>query len=362
MADKLRFMFDRDFDDPDEVYEFVPELEENSSGKKEETPSGMISISDLLGSINSKLVLDTDKDLDTDEIKKLRTEGQITEDRVNIGKHSKSKTELEEEKKLDDELHEEKKPSIEEPAIQENNETSQEIYQEEPKSADENLVSTDAKEETTDNEVPQEEPKKEVLPEPVNELRKQGLLYTKEELEARLNEAIEATKEEAYNKGKADGYALGTNDAQQANETSIQNSLSHICEEIDKQGELISNSANNSFDTTTNLALSIIKKLFPTLEKDHGIDEIVNMLEKNFHFLREEPKITLKINPDILEGIKPRLSELVKSNGYSGKLALLKDGKLGLSDCIVEWNHGFLKRSVSDLVEETEKLVDTFKE
>ena len=65
----------------------------------------------------------------------------------------------------------------------------------------------------------------------------------------------------------------------------------------------------------------------------------------------------LSVNPFLADQIKPVLTDLVKKEAYSGKIAVVRDDTLPAGDCRVEWKNGGMQKNVQDVLNQTEELI-----
>ena len=81
-----------------------------------------------------------------------------------------------------------------------------------------------------------------------------------------------------------------------------------------------------------------------------------------FHFLKEEPKITVRLNPSLADSVKPYIADLVKRESFAGKVAVVRDADVCAGNCKIEWKHGGLERTAQDVLKQTEELLKLYHE
>ena len=175
---------------------------------------------------------------------------------------------------------------------------------------------------------------------------------------------MDAAKEQARKEGHLQGVEEGRESAWQEAMVSIEKQNSDTLNTIDASlKELLERSQNDSqaaFTTAVGFAMAVCRKVVPALSEKNAIGEIQGLLEKNFHFLKDEPKISLRLNPFLADKIKPVLADLVKKESYAGKIAVIRDDSLPVGDCLVEWKNGGLQRNAQDVLNQTEELVKLY--
>lgn len=187
----------------------------------------------------------------------------------------------------------------------------------------------------------------------------------KETREAVEKEVSEAAYQKGFEAGIEEGKAVGQSQAWSEALDTIQQKTNDLLEVINGNLEKIEpvaeKLARDCFDSTMEMSLAVVKKILPSMTAEAS-EEIRQLLEQNFHFLAKEPKIIIKIHPEMVECIKDKLAELAKKNSFSGKISINKDESLPKTDCHVEWEYGGLDRSVQSILDETEELLKTYKQ
>lgn len=175
---------------------------------------------------------------------------------------------------------------------------------------------------------------------------------------------MDAAKNQAREEGRLQGLEEGRENAWQEAMVSIEKQNSDTLNAIDASlKELLARSQNDSqtaFTTAVGFAMAVCRKVVPALSEKNAVGEIQGLLEKNFHFLKDEPKISLRLNPFLADKIKPVLADLVKKESYAGKIAVIRDDSLPVGDCHVEWKNGGLQRNAQDVLNQTEELVKLY--
>ncbi len=297
MAKEYKFMFDRRFDEPEEE---LPAVKEDLSAK---SVDGIPSISELLDTLNEQI-------------------------RNDAGQEQTEETPPE--------------PAQAESAVP--------ADQPEPPPAEETNATAAAQ--------PSPEEELQAAVQSVQTALEQNVepVFTQNEMDAAKNQARE--------EGRLQGLEEGRENAWQEAMVSIEKQNSDTLNAIDASlKELLARSQNDSqtaFTTAVGFAMAVCRKVVPALSEKNAVGEIQGLLEKNFHFLKDEPKISLRLNPFLADKIKPVLADLVKKESYAGKIAVIRDDSLPVGDCHVEWKNGGLQRNAQDVLNQTEELVKLY--
>lgn len=179
-------------------------------------------------------------------------------------------------------------------------------------------------------------------------------------------EELDEAKEQAFTQGKLEGQAEGHkaawDEAMHSIEKQTADGLELILEQLRALAPIAAETAEKSYAAAVELAMAVCRKVVPTLCKEHAADEIRLLLEKNFHFLKEEPKITVKLNPSMADAVKPYIAKLVKQESFAGKVAVVRDESIPAGNCKIEWRHGGVERTAQDVLNQTEELLKLYHE
>lgn len=179
-------------------------------------------------------------------------------------------------------------------------------------------------------------------------------------------EELDAAKQEAFAQGKLEGQAEGHktawDEAMASVEKQTADGLELILEQLRALAPIAAETAEKSYAAAVELAMAVCRKVIPTLCEKHAADEIRLLFEKNFHFLKEEPKITVRLNPSLADSIKPYIADLVKRESFAGKVAVVRDADVCAGNCKIEWKHGGLERTAQDVLKQTEELLKLYHE
>ena len=152
----------------------------------------------------------------------------------------------------------------------------------------------------------------------------------------------------ARRQGEESGIARGKADAVAAFDKQVAATLNGIAQQtaaIAKAAENQADAASKSLD----VAMAVIKKLFPALAARDGIAEIEAILTHCLASLKQEPRLVAYVSAAQLDALQGRLAELSAANGFEGRVVLIGDDKMADSDCRVEWADGGVERDSNQI-------------
>lgn len=191
------------------------------------------------------------------------------------------------------------------------------------------------------------QPKPQAQPEPpVEEVKITEPSYSKEELDA----AVKLAEEAAYEKGK-NAAAESELSKQNILLEEIRNQLSAVFSAQDTRLAEIEKSA-------LSFAVSLVRKLLPTLEEEQAAAEVKNFMTENFANFAGQDTLSFAFNPETVSLVADSIGRLAEQNDFEGKIAVHKDGSLGPSDCRIEWKNGGVERKVSKILDKVDTLIN----
>jgi len=105
------------------------------------------------------------------------------------------------------------------------------------------------------------------------------------------------------------------------------------------------------------LCAALLRKLFPTLQQRHGLAEIEGLLRDGLRTMADEPRVVVRLNDALLDGLQPRIDALAKQAGFAGRVVLVGDEMVATGDCAIEWADGGAERCGDQLWADVDALL-----
>ena len=170
---------------------------------------------------------------------------------------------------------------------------------------------------------------------------------------------LESVCQESFGNGLSQGMKEGRAAALQSIESQINQAMTAITQALPTLFESLSQERNKLLDDTHFLILTILKKLLPTLEQSRAQAEVERIVAEAILRLPNEPRIAIRIHPDLCKAMNPVLDSLTRQAGFEGKLIVLPDPEKAPSDVTVEWADGGAERNLSDIQEKIFELINS---
>lgn len=165
--------------------------------------------------------------------------------------------------------------------------------------------------------------------------------FSEEELEAAVAEARKAALAEGQAKGKADANAQ--------TERQTATALTAIAGHFAKIEGEVQAAVEQMRETTMELSLAMVRRLFPEFARQHGLEEVRELLGRCLDTLRTEPRFTVRVASGQDEALRGEVDALARSRGFEGRIAVTADESLKPGDCRIEWSQGGMIRSADEI-------------
>jgi flagellar assembly protein FliH len=167
----------------------------------------------------------------------------------------------------------------------------------------------------------------------------------------------EAELAAARDEGYADGLNAGQRQAEATTERLIAVALNSINGQLTQLTAAQAAATELAAAEAMQVAVSIVRKLAPTLAKRGGFAEIETLLADCLSRLEGESKITVRVAPELSEQIEVKINELIAKSAFEGKSIVLGDSSIPSGDCKVEWMNGGAERNAERLWSDIESLL-----
>lgn len=167
-------------------------------------------------------------------------------------------------------------------------------------------------------------------------------------------EDIDAARDEGYRAGHAEGLETGRAEATAAAEQANADALDRLGQRLDELSTQVRGASEQRSSESLEVALTLVRKLFPALTRRHGQAEIETLIVESLERLREEPRVVVRVADAQLDTLRERIDGLAAKSGFAGKVVLLSDEDLAPGDARADWADGGAERDTARVWREIE--------
>ena len=178
-------------------------------------------------------------------------------------------------------------------------------------------------------------------------------VFTEQDIEA----ARTAGRKQGFNEGFSAG-ALETKKqadaiAEQANECITQLGVMVEAARTQYQQILQEESAYLS-----KFVLSVARKVAGEAINERGEREVTAIVEQCLPVIFSKPRLNIELNPKLFERALEHIETTLRAQGFEGEVIFRANEALGLSDIVLDWGSGEVRRSAQQLWSEIETLIE----
>ena len=102
----------------------------------------------------------------------------------------------------------------------------------------------------------------------------------------------------------------------------------------------------------------VTAKAVPALARREPLAELEAMVIDCLREAAEEPRIVLRVAPDLFDPMRERLNAITQSHGFAGKFVLLVDESIGAADGRLEWADGGAERNTRRIARDLDAALE----
>lgn len=163
---------------------------------------------------------------------------------------------------------------------------------------------------------------------------------------------------DAQNAARAEGYAQGSAETLAGVEQRTLEALSALNEHVGLLASQLDGEVDRITKDALQVAIQVIRRLFPSLEGDRAEDEIARLVQAHLEQCLEAPKLLLRVRPDLAEPMRARIGGALEAVAPDSRLLVIPDDQLGASDCRLEWEQGGVERIVERIWNDVEITIE----
>ena len=154
------------------------------------------------------------------------------------------------------------------------------------------------------------------------------------------SEDIEAQSALAYQKGKRDALALAEHEAAGALQA-LADASSAILTRLDAESSAMRVEA-------AHVAIVAARKIAGAALEAFGVERAAAAVEAAMDSLRHQPRLVVKLPPDAVETLRPRIAAMCEAHAYAGAILVRAEPGLRAGEVSIDWSDGVVTLSPAD--------------
>ena len=107
-------------------------------------------------------------------------------------------------------------------------------------------------------------------------------------------------------------------------------------------------------------AVAMTRKLLPALSRSAASGEIEALIRDCLGRLHNEPKIVIRLHGSMVDSFRERLEAMANDAGFSGRVVVVAEARIGPADARIEWADGGVERNTEQVWQEIEAIIERF--
>ena len=140
------------------------------------------------------------------------------------------------------------------------------------------------------------------------------------------------------------GYAEAQNDAAVAAGRRISEALERIAGSLGQATDALHTIEARLESEAVEVAVAVARKLAPALLGREPFAEIAALASDCFRELVASPHIVVRVNDALYAEAREKLDDIARAHGFEGRLVVLGEPGVAMSDCRIEWADGGINR------------------
>lgn len=161
---------------------------------------------------------------------------------------------------------------------------------------------------------------------------------------------VEAERAGAYERGKQDAVAKAEQQTAAAAEA-LAKTAAMLLTRLDGESRAMREEA-------ARIAMAAARKIAGAALDAFGEERAAAAIESAMDALRSQPRLIVRLHPDIAAKLAPRITELSEKHAYAGAVLVRPEANLRAADITIDWSDGVVSLSAEDTADRITALID----
>ncbi len=163
-------------------------------------------------------------------------------------------------------------------------------------------------------------------------------------------EEVQAADNSGYERGKNDATAQAERRAAAALEA-IADATSAILTRLSAESQAMRAEA-------AHVAMAAAQKIAGAALDSFGVERAAQAIEAAMDTLRHQPRLVVKLPPDMTDQLKLRIAEMCETHAYASAVLVRSEPNLKVGEVIIDWSDGVIAMDPGDATARIQDLID----
>jgi len=163
-------------------------------------------------------------------------------------------------------------------------------------------------------------------------------------------EEIETQNQQAYARGRNDAVAQAEMEAARALEA-LADAASAVLMRLESESRAMREEA-------ASIAFAAARKIANQALDAFGVERAAAAIDQAMDGLRHQPRLVVKLAPQAVETLKPRIDQMRETHGYASAVLVRADAGVGAGEVVIDWSEGVIVSDPEHAAEKIRALID----
>jgi flagellar assembly protein FliH len=163
-------------------------------------------------------------------------------------------------------------------------------------------------------------------------------------------EEVQAADSEGYERGKSDATAQAERRVAAALEA-IADAASGVLTRLEVESQAMRAEA-------ARLAIVSAQRIAGAALDEFGLERAQKAVEAAMDLLRHQPRLVVKLPPDMAEQLKPRIAAMCETHAYAAAVLVRAEDGLKTGEVVIDWSDGMIAMDPADAAKRIADLID----
>lgn len=164
------------------------------------------------------------------------------------------------------------------------------------------------------------------------------------------SEDVQAATTAGYERGKNDATAQAERRTAAALEA-IADATSAVLTRLNAESHAMRVEAGR-------VAMAAAQKIAGAALDAFGVERAAQAIEAAMDALRHQPRLVVKLPPDMAEELKPRITSMCETHAYASAVLIRAEPSLKTGEVVIDWSDGVIAMDPADAARRIEELID----
>ncbi len=157
---------------------------------------------------------------------------------------------------------------------------------------------------------------------------------------------------------KALAYKRGADDALAQAERQTTAAVQALGEKVTALLGKLDGERREMREEAARVAMMASRKIAGAALDSFGAERVAVAIESVMDALRHQPRLVVKLAPDAVDKLKPRIDEMAELHGYSGAILVRAQPGLRAGEVSIDWSDGVIHMNPEDAAKRIEDLIE----